>query len=442
MLLKSVLITALAFVLLIPTSIFAVEDTSFYKNHGFSIEYPSELKIEDSWKSSPNKVFFKSDLAGKYGISVILANQYDLADLHKHESIEIKNIDSSLLSIVENNLATSCKINYDGPCWSFKLIDSKIITIDNEKAISIKYSATLDDKETTIRLIMLPDGENYWFVVAKADKNTNFEKFENSINSFHLESKSVIAEPVIQPSISIPNFQIPFDSDIVLEKKINVNLVLIGEKWPSSVKSSIVNNLPNYRDPIFVSSQEKIGIRHIYNYNFVSVSDEEVKELSKFMSENSVSLPIIGSNLINVPIWQAYWVYENHPEWIEFDNRGNILNYKIDYRLIDALATEEYIYEKFVGSNSELSSPNSVNLAFIAMDLEDANFLRNYSISSRDDASREIFTSNGLMGYGGNYNMMFFDLYAEPWIEVDPQMFLLLGLIHCMIVVPVNVLKI
>ncbi len=286
--------------------------------------------------------------------------------------------------------------------------------------MSIKYSATINDKETTIRMVILPDGEKYWLVIAKAFGETNFEPFEKSIKSFHLDSTETISKPILKPNISVPNFQIPFDSEIVLEKNIDVNLILVGEKWSSSVKSSVQSNLPIYRDPIYVESDEKTGIRHIYNYNFVSVSDEEVKELSDFMTKNSSPMPIFGSTF-DYPIWQAYWVAANHPEWVNFDYYGNVENYNIDYRLVDALAIEEYVYEKFVGSNPDLSNPTSVNLVFVAMDLEDADFLRNYSTSNKDDASGETFSSMGLMGYGGNYNMLFFDLYAAPWFDIDTQ---------------------
>ena len=421
---KIIVIIALAFVLLIPITVYAAEDVSLYNEHGFSIEYPSEWEIVDTWDSTPNKIFLKSDYRGTSGISIILSDKYELADLYDRKFIEIKNVDQTLVDTIEENLETACKINRHGPCWSFTLLDSKIITVNQEKSISIKYSAVMDDIPTTFRMILVPDDENYWFIVAKTiGEEPNFEPFEKSMQSFKLDSAATQTVTNTQPQIITPTFQIPVDSDIVVERQMNVNLILIGDEWLSSAKSSISNNLPKYRDPIYVSSQEKTGVRHIYNYNFVSVSEKEVDEFSKFLQSSSYSIPIVGSNLIDFPFWQAYWVAANHPEWVEFDYYGNVLSYNIDYRLIDALATEEYIYEKFIGSNPKLSDPNSVNLVFLAMDLDDANFLRNYSVVSQDDASDKEFSSMGLMGYGGNYNMLFFDLYAAPWIDLDLQTF-------------------
>ncbi|MHA7734257.1 hypothetical protein [Nitrosopumilus sp. S6] len=420
---KSVLIIALAFVLFIPVSTFGAEQLSLYNEHGFSIEYPSEWEIVDTWDSTPNKVFFKSDYMGTSGISVVLSDKYELADLYDREFIEIKDVDQTLVDKIEENLETTCKINRHGPCWSFKLLDSKIITVNQEKSISIKYSAVMDDIPTTFRMLLIPDEDDYWFVVAKTIGNeTNFELFEESINSFKLDSTPTPTIIKLQPTPT-PIFQIPSDSDIVVERHTNVNLILIGDEWLSTAKSTISNNLPKYRDPIYVSSQEKTGVRHVYNYNFVSVSDKEVEELSTFLKNSSFQRPIVGSDLVDIPFWQAAWVAANHPEWVTFDRYGNVASYNIDYRLIDALATEEFIYEKFIGSNTELSDPDSVNLVFIAMDLDDADFLRNYSVTSRDDASGKEFSSMGLMGYGGNYNMLFFDLYAVPWLDLDIQTF-------------------
>ena len=418
---KPVIIIAIAFVLLIPLTVFAQKDISLYENHGFSIEYPSDWEIVDTWNAIPNKVFFKSDYLGKSGVSVIYSEKYELSDLHERKFIEIGN--ANQIETIENDVRTACKINKKfGPCWNFELLDSKIIVIDGKQAISIKFTAVMDDQNTTIKMILLPDSfPHYWYIVAKAvGKDADFEQFEKSIQSFHLESISIKAEPIVTPKFSIPTFQIPFDSDIVLEKTMDVNLILIGETWSSSMKSSIENNLPKYRDQIFVTSQEKTGVRHIYNYNFVSVSEQEVNELSQFMKENSSRMPILGSNVIDLPIWHAYWVVANHPEWVDYDYDGNFY-YNISYRLVDALAVEEYIYEKFVGSNPALTSPNSVNFAFLAMDLEDVDYLRNYSVTSEDDASGESFSSVGLMGFGGNNNMLFFDLYAAPWFDIDLQ---------------------
>ncbi len=418
---KPIIIIAIAFVLFIPLSIFA-EETTPYTDYGFSLEYPSEWEVVDSWNNNPQKVFFKADHVGTSGISVVLTDKYELADLHDRKFIKIQNIDQSLLDLLENSIQTACKINRYGPCWDFELLDSKIIVIDGKKSVSIKYLQTMDDKHMTFRMILLPEGDNFWFIVSQSitDK-IDFELFEKTVQSFNLQSISKSVEIPKEPKIVIQNIKIPFDKDIILEKTINVNLILIGETWSTDSKSSILNNLPTHRDPIFAQSQEKTGVRHTYDYNFISVSESEVNNLSKFMRENSLGMQIFGSNLLDIEFWQADWVIANHPEWVEWDNYGNVLGYNIGYGMIDALAMEEYLYENFVGSNPQLDTPYSVNLAFVAMDLEDLDYLHNYSILSKDDASGEYFTAMGLMGYGGTYDMLFFDLYAAPWFDIDIQ---------------------
>jgi len=212
------------------------------------------------------------------------------------------------------------------------------------------------------------------------------------------------------------------DEESIVQRDYDINLILIGEEWSQTKQSTIKEKIPKYNDPIFYSSKEKTGIHHTYNYNFVSVSQNNVKELSDFMMENSSLVPIIGSDVYDYPVGQAAWITELHPEWVKFDGNDNVVSYEIDYRLIDAIAVERYLYEKFIKNDDKLNKANSVNMFFLAMDLDDIDFLRNYSIFSKDDSSGKFFSAKGLMGFGGNYNILFFDLYAVPWIDYDFQL--------------------
>lgn len=391
---------------------FAAAEITIYEEHAFYLEYPEEWEIVDSWSARPSEVFFKTDFRGDTGVSIF----------YQKSLIELSNIDDALVDTLVENEKAGCRLNRDGDCWSFELLDAKIITIGGQKAVSIKYSSFLMDKDTITRMVLLPDGQNNWLVLGKAVGNgLEWEDdIEKSVSSFQLASSLVTIEQEDEPQFFAPSDIAPYDPDIILEKNLDVNLIIIGDTWTTSQKKSITNELPGYFDPIYVTNEEKVGIRYNYQYYFYS---EGSSELSKFMDKISYPNAIWGSDITSIPIWQAYWIAVNHPEWIDIDSYGNVLGYNIEYRDVDALAMEEYLYEHFIGSNPDLTKSNSVNLIFLNTDLGDINYLHNYFLSDFDKSTDEKHNFYGLMGYGGNYNMYFFDLYAVPWIDIDRDTF-------------------
>jgi len=388
-------------------------ETATYQEHRFYIEYPLEWSVSDNWNTRTSEVLFKGDFREKIIISVAVKDKYELADLYEKRSIEISKIDQELLNVVTGNIKKECDMNLIGQCWNYKLLDSKIITIDNEKAISIKFEAHIDDLDSIVKIILLPDNQNLWVIKGKVSGNKlDFEdEVEKTIQTFRLESK-IESETQEKPSIFVRSIT-STDPDIVLEKNLNVNLILVGDTWSSSEKSSITNGLSSFYDPIVVSTEKKAGIRYNYQYNFVSASEQQTKNLAKHMVKNSNVRPIWGSDIFEIPLWQAYWAELYHPSW---DVSGQ-------YRSVDAIAIEEFLYETIIGPDQSLTKPNSVNLIFLKTDLDDVDYLHNYFLNDVDKATGGEHSYFGLMGYGGNYNMFFFDLYAVPWIDFDRQTF-------------------
>ena len=398
------------------TIVFASTETSFYEEHAFYIEYPTEWAVVDNWNVQPREILFKSDFSGKTGISVF----------YQKSLIEMSNVDDDLLSVLVDNEKATCRAHKNGPCWSFKLLDDKIITVGGKKAVSIKYSVRLNDEDTIIRKLILPDGANNWLISGiSIGKGIEWEKdIDKAIQSFQLESTSVTTEPEKVETYSSPLSSTQYDPEIILEKTIDINLILVGDEWSGPEKSSIKNTLPIFYDPIFVVTEEKVGVRYNYRYNFISVSEQDTAKLVDFMISNSFQSPLPGSDLGTNLIWQAYWLAVNHPEWLAYDQDGNFVGFNVDYRIIDALATEEFLYENIVGSNPSLSKANSANLIFLKTDLEDVDYLHNYYLDDIDKSTKIQNSYFGLMGYGGNYNMFYFDLYAVPWIDIDRETFL------------------
>ena len=196
--------------------------------------------------------------------------------------------------------------------------------------------------------------------------------------------------------------------EIILEKTIDVNLILIGDEWSLQQSREIRKNLFLEYDPI-VYGQDKIGIHYNYNYNFLSVSEDDSKKLFEVMSQNAW----VG-NTSDLLLPHQVWIELYHPEWLDED-----FTLTIPYESYDVLEIEKYLYNEIIKDDPNLNSENSVNLVFLKGDLSKLNSIHDYTLTSRDAASNKQFDAFGLTGYGGNYNFYFFDLYAAPWLDFD-----------------------
>ena len=197
--------------------------------------------------------------------------------------------------------------------------------------------------------------------------------------------------------------------EIIVEKTIDVNLILIGDEWSSQQSKEIRKNLFLEYEPIVHFGQDKIGINYNYNYNFLSVSEDDSKKLFEVMRQNA----LVG-NTSDLILQHQVWIELYHPEWLD-DN----FTLTIPYESYDVLEIEKYLYNEIIKDDPNLNSENSVNLVFLKGDLSKLNSIHDYTLTSRDAATNTQFDAFGLTGYGGNYNFYFFDLYAAPWLDFD-----------------------
>ena len=212
-------------------------------------------------------------------------------------------------------------------------------------------------------------------------------------------------------------YDIPFEGeDIFLEKSIDVNILLVGDTWTSSEITKINNELPTSFEPVIHSTEKKSGIKYNYNYNFLSASEQDSSALFSFMKQNAEEYDL----LIHYIIWILLW----HPEWIELES-DDIWKYQYHYpyKEINAEQMEEYIFNNLIKNDSNLNKQNSVTLVFLKDDFSKIDFLHSYHISQFDKSTDTQHNAVGLMGYGGNYKMYFFDLYAAPWTDIDFELF-------------------
>ena len=90
------------------------------------------------------------------------------------------------------------------------------------------------------------------------------------------------------------------------------------------------------------------------------------------------------------------------------------------YRLVDAVAVEEYIRDAIIGTNRDVDrSDSAVSLVFLNIPYDDSQYIQNYYMETADRSTEKKVDYVGLMGFGGNDNdnMFVFDMWAVPWAD-------------------------
>jgi len=202
---------------------------------------------------------------------------------------------------------------------------------------------------------------------------------------------------------------------------LDVNLILVGDDWDSTLQNKIKNSLEKTYEPIILSELNKAGIKYNFKYNFISLDDQQSQGVFDFMKEDAQEImPFYGEDDYDKPWGIAVWIKNNHTEWINKIQK----RYEIDYKLIDAEKMENYLYDNIISQDVNLKKPSSANLIFISGDPEQVDFLHNYKMKRTDSAQDYPHEAVGLMGYGGPHNLYFFDLYAYPWENLQGFEFL------------------
>jgi len=200
--------------------------------------------------------------------------------------------------------------------------------------------------------------------------------------------------------------------EILVNQPVDLNLILVGDEWSENQKNQILNKLYKSNSPIINSELHLSGAKYIYSHSFISASDEFTADLFSMMRDDAKRInPFYGENDYHQPSGIASWVKTNHTEWVDESQQ----RYDVSYKLIDAEKVEDFIYHNLISQDVSLNSPNSANLVFIADNMDGIDFLHNYKIRTQDPSTENYHDAVGLMGYGGKYNMYFFDLYAVPW---------------------------
>ena len=205
---------------------------------------------------------------------------------------------------------------------------------------------------------------------------------------------------LIEPKKSIKSVQNLLTDEILIKRKIPVNIFIFGNQLSDEDIAKIKFKLPKNNRPIIGQTGEYIGIEYQYNYNFRNVDSNLSEELKNKIIENSKK-----SNLLTT-------MCDLSCEYLLVDEK-NIKN--SEYRLVDAHIIENFLYDNLIKNEYE----KMPNLIFFNYDLNELNFLRNYSLQTNDYSYQEKFNAIGLMGYGGSKELFYVDLYSLPWKNMD-----------------------
>ena len=212
----------------------AAIDNVILEKKEFSIQYPSNWKVSDYWNKFQNEITLQADLRSGSGMSI----------KYQKSITPISTINHELIQFLIENEKVNCRENKGGPCWGFEFTSAKTTTMDGTQAIFLQFETTLKDKNTIVKKILLPDGDENWLITIKVtkDKKELLEEIEKSLETFsrNIENSNQVNLSSIESS-KIPKWvkdtmkwyvegQISEDEMItVLEFLINQNVIKISD---------------------------------------------------------------------------------------------------------------------------------------------------------------------------------------------------------------------
>jgi hypothetical protein len=227
-----IIILAIAVVLFGSIQSAAAIDNVTLEKKEFSIEYPSNWKVNDYWNKFQNEITLQADLRSGSGMTI----------KHQKSITPISTINHELIQFLIENERENCRINKNGPCWNFEFTNAKTTTMDGTQVIFLQFDATIKDKKTIVKKIFLPDGDYNWLITIKVtkDKKELLEEIEKSLETFSRNNEIVNQVNFSNLDSKIPKWvkdtmkwyvegQITEDEMItVLEFLINQNVIKIS----------------------------------------------------------------------------------------------------------------------------------------------------------------------------------------------------------------------
>ncbi len=185
--------------------------------------------------------------------------------------------------------------------------------------------------------------------------------------------------------------------EIIINTKMPINLVMIGDTWSDQDKVNITDKLLKTYSPPILSENRTAGVTYNYKYNFDSVSQETADKLFKFINSTAVENPMPP------PIKQ--WINSKQPE---FWGPDFVKIPKMKYKLIDANQVDDWLFR-----NLELQA--GYTIYFLKPSGNQTNYFHTYGIVTQDPDTKANFVEEGMMGFGGKHRFYFIDLRAGPW---------------------------
>ena len=371
---------------------------------------------------------FHNEVVSEFNLSFSLPNNIVYEPIIDSSISEYS--DSDFFDWIEQSITEECnsltmKINYF-TCEKLKFekqqkTESLVPTYYVESSQTMEYVTEFQKESvqtTTWMMVSVVENgviffypENFWGFDGVAVVSS-IAGYSDGTQEFRYWNQVIILEKP-DPQLITDSFQNVIEDKRFIKKTLPVNVFILGHDLTATELLKLKTNLPSKTTPILLGTSQSIGIEYLYDFNIVSINDEISEGLKKMIKLESQKSDLMDRIIDEVSV-EHLWFNESHPEW--FSEKNNwpddpILEIAHDYKLLDASIVEDYLFSNLIKNKHE----NEINIIFLDYDLEEIDFLRNYQISSRDDSTNKQFTSIGLMGYGGQNDLYFIDLYSVPW---------------------------
>ncbi len=205
---------------------------------------------------------------------------------------------------------------------------------------------------------------------------------------------SILFSLVSSPSLAQPTELVSGrePKEIIIDAQMQINLVMMGERWSEVDKTEISSRLLKSYAPSVFFEERLAGVNYTYSYNFVNAPDDVSNELFKFIDSVGVKN--------DVPNMIAQWILTSHREL------GNPT--KLLYKMVDVYRVEDWL--------ANLDREPGYTIYFLKPSKKQLGYLHTYGTVTQDPDTGIPFVQEGMMGFGGTYRFYFIDLTAGPWL--------------------------
>lgn len=145
----------------------AENSISVHDDYEFYMEYPQSWMYTDSWEDDSSIIWTSPN--SEYSVKVSLQDHYVLVTRSGLQKIVLDSVNQTVLKDISDSIQKACRDNTYQSCWNYIQLDAGLA--GDKPAILLGCSATINEKNSIVYQMVVPDGGDIWIVEVYASKD-------------------------------------------------------------------------------------------------------------------------------------------------------------------------------------------------------------------------------------------------------------------------------